>query len=654
MTLRWRIAAVYMMASAAMVAAQQSRDNAPPVSGTATISGTVLLAGTGKQAARRVRVTLTNLARTSPGLTTTTDDRGAFMFSGLPAGRFELRAYKAAYLTSSYGASRPERTGTPVVVKDGDVITNLSMTIARGGVISGMVRDARSRPVPGVTVRALRFGFNGVSGERTLGMPSLASQILTDDRGEYRTYGLPPGNYLVLVPAPDSARSGGPGLDDLRQLSVQDVRQAMEAAKSGAAFAAQGSAAATPAPRVNHAAVFHPGATDIGAATVITLGLGEERRGVDIAMQFVPTATITGTVTAPSGALPPTLSIRLIPGGPNTDLLAGAGLRGPTTQPRPDGTFAFGGIAPGTYTVKALMGTGRATTVPVDTPNMWAAAEITMTGRDVNVPLTLQPGMPINGRVVFEGTQPTPAELQALTFRLLPFGTGGELLSASGRVDAEGRFSFTSVPPDTFRILTMWTAPNASNIWAIKSAIASGRDAWEAPLRVEPGQPVELTVTYTDRPTSLAGVFQDRNGRAATDYYVVLFSADRTHWIPGSRRIRTTRPATDGAFSIRGIPPGEYYLAALTDLDANESNDPALLDELIKTAARVTLRDGETTKQDFRIGAPSLSRRTALIRAIVLWIADGRDVGEVLGTPGRSLVSQKRLATDERHGSASI
>jgi hypothetical protein len=78
--------------------------------------------------------------------------------------------------------------------------------------------------------------------------------------------------------------------------------------------------------------VFHPGATDIGAAVTIPLGLSEERRGVDVTIQLVPTATISGTVTAPSGELPPMLSVRLVPAGPQTELLAGAGLGGVTAQ----------------------------------------------------------------------------------------------------------------------------------------------------------------------------------------------------------------------------------------------------------------------------------------------------------------------------------
>ena len=63
-----------------------------------------------------------------------------------------------------------------------------------------------------------------------------------------------------------------------------------------------------------------------------------------------------------------------------------------------------------------------------------------------------------------------------------------------------------------------------------------------------------------------------------------------------------TRPGTDGSYSIKGLPPGEYHLAALPDLETGEWNDPVLLEQLVPSSAKVTLRDGETTTQAFRIG----------------------------------------------------
>jgi len=597
---RSRILLIFAIACGVAAAVQQpARDAARVSAGSASISGTVFVAGEAKQPARRVRVTLTNVAGASPGQTTTTDDGGAFTFRGLSAGQYELQAFKNAYLRASYGASRPDRPGTPVVVKDGDTIANLALTIARGGVITGVVRDVGGRPVPGLTVRVLKLGYNAVSGERTLGAPSAGSVAFTDDRGEYRAYGLPPGGYLVLVaPGPTSGRSN----DGIRQLTADEVRQAMQAARTGASIAASAPRPSLPLSpaRVNYAPVFHPDATDIRAAVTIALGVSEERTGVDIAIQRVPTATISGTISSPSGALPQFLSLQLVPAGGQTEMLAGAGLRGLSTQPRA-GLYMFTGVAPGSYTIKAIIGRGRS--APPNVPIQWAAADVHVSGQDLEVPLLLQPGVAINGRVVFEGSQPTAAELQTLSFLIVPPGSGGAAQSSGGgRVDAEGRFTFAGVTPDTYQFVTTWDSPGAREKWTIKGSTANGREAFETPLRVNPNETLDWTVTFTDKPTGLTGVLKDPGGRPATDYYILVFSSDRRYWTPGSRRVRMTRPATDGSYSVKGLPPGEYFLAAPTDLETGEWNDPMLLEQLVRSSARITLRDGQMTTQDFRIG----------------------------------------------------
>src|SRR5688572_164273 len=335
------IVVAFAIACGAAAAADQAGNNAPvPMPATGSISGTVFVAGSEKEPARRVRVTLNDVSRAAAGRTTTTDDRGAFMFQGVPAGRFEIQAFKPAYLRASYGASRPERAGTPVVVRDGDVVTNLTMTIARGGVITGTVRDVRGRVVSGVEVRALRIGYNALTGERTLGAPGTASVVTTDDRGEYRAFGLPPGGYLVLAAPPPSAQSGGRGADELRRMGTADVQRALltarGASRTGAAPAAAGASGATPPPsRVNYVPVFHPGVTDIAAAATVALDLSEGQMGVDITVDLVPAATVRGTVSDPSGELPSMLGVQLVPAGPHTEMLAGAGLRGTNGSLRP-------------------------------------------------------------------------------------------------------------------------------------------------------------------------------------------------------------------------------------------------------------------------------------------------------------------------------
>ncbi len=584
-------------------ARQQQRDvTAAPPAGTASIAGTVFLAGETKPPARKARVTLTNLAQSTPGQTATTDENGAFLFTGLPAGRFEIQAVKAAYLRASYGASRPERAGTPVVVKDGQAVAGLTLTMVRGGVITGTVRDQRSRPAANLPVRVLKVGYRALTGERTVGLPNAGASIVTDDRGVYRAYGLPPGAYLVLADLDLLSTHGqGPLETDIRVLSSADLQRAMQAARAGAIMSPPNASSTAPATRMNYASVFHPGVTDIAAAATIPLGAGEERSGVDISIQLSPTASVHGTVRDPSGPLPSPLSVSLIPAGPYIEMLAGAGIRGFSKNVGADGTFSFQGVPPGQYTATTQAGRGGRGS-PYELQR-WAKADITVNGGDLNVSLELKPGVPIAGRVVFEGTKPPdPADLQKLSFRLLPLGSGGQLLSiGGGQVDGEGHFTFPAVVPNVYQFTYLWPAPTTDR-WTLKSSVVNGKDAYESPLTITPDDNLEWTLTFTDAPTTLTGIFQDRSGRAATDYYLVIFATDRSRWTPGSRRIRTLRPATDGTFVAKGLPAGEYYLAALTDLDSGESNDPTLLEQLAKTAATVVLREGETRNQDFRIG----------------------------------------------------
>jgi hypothetical protein len=85
-------------------------------------------------------------------------------------------------------------------------------------------------------------------------------------------------------------------------------------------------------------------------------------------------------------------------------------------------------------------------------------------------------------------------------------------------------------------------------------------------------------------------------------YSVIAFSTDPVWWRERSRRVRMpVRPATDGRFTISGLPSGEYYLAVLTDFPPNEWSAPGFLETIVPGAIRVTIRDGETTTQDVRL-----------------------------------------------------
>ncbi len=82
---------------------------------------------------------------------------------------------------------------------------------------------------------------------------------------------------------------------------------------------------------------------------------------------------------------------------------------------------------------------------------------------------------------------------------------------------------------------------------------------------------------------------------------VVLFSTDRQQWGVASRFVASsTVTRSDGLFTIRNLPSGEYYAAAVPSLASEAWRDPALLESLISTAMHVSLNPG-TTQISLRI-----------------------------------------------------
>jgi hypothetical protein len=136
----------------------------------------------------------------------------------------------------------------------------------------------------------------------------------------------------------------------------------------------------------------------------------------------------------------------------------------------------------------------------------------------------------------------------------------------------------------------------------LESAIVGGVDIADLPIEIRPGESLTgAVITFMDRPTELTGRLQDASGQPASDYHLVVFPADRKLWTWPSRRIRTARPANDGTFVVRDLPPGEYLIAAAYDVEPGETSDPAFLDRLAPTSMKITLAEGERKVQDIRI-----------------------------------------------------
>jgi hypothetical protein len=94
---------------------------------------------------------------------------------------------------------------------------------------------------------------------------------------------------------------------------------------------------------------------------------------------------------------------------------------------------------------------------------------------------------------------------------------------------------------------------------------------------------------------SIAGHVTDAHAKPVDTYSVVVFPTDRKVWSADSRVVKFARPAQDGGFEVTGLPPGEYWVAAVEaiqgDQGARDFAKPEVLTALSSRATRVILAD---------------------------------------------------------------
>jgi hypothetical protein len=205
----------------------------------------------------------------------------------------------------------------------------------------------------------------------------------------------------------------------------------------------------------------------------------------------------------------------------------------------------------------------------------------------------------VSGRIAFRG-EAAPPDLAKLQITLVPLPsiTGAAIGTPPITPKADGTFRLADLAPGKYRLQM-----TGGGAWSLRSAVLNDRDVLDAPLEIPPGSNIDnLTITLIDRPSEVTGTLFDQLGRPAPEFAVVVFSTDRTQWTSAPRRLSgVVRLASDGRFSVIGLPPGEYYLAVLTDADPSQLADHSFLEQLASSAIRLTLAEGERKVQDVKM-----------------------------------------------------
>ena len=511
---------------------------------TARIRGRVFAADTGKPLAGAI-VALVNTRASNPterqGKWIRTDADGRWEAPDLPAGGYTLSVSKAGYLKIEYGQKRPFERGKTLDVAPGQLLDRIDLTLPRSGAITGRVFDEFGDPAAAVFVRALRQRY--VNGRRELtplaeALEGLANGggDLTDDLGQFRIYGLAPGDYFV-----------------------------------SAWFAPPGEAAAA----LGYPPIYYPGTPSAGEARRIRIGLGEETQNIDLTLVSARYAIVAGTVLNSLNS-PASASIQLV----TADPVAGEPVA--PTRAASNGTFTLRSVPPGdyrlnVYDVRPVPGAPEFTSVPVS-----------VSGEDLTA-LTVgtAPGAVATGRVVLEDGAKLGASLfvrsvttiaSAPTFSNLSVGVNPDLtFEVSGLA---GRQTFrTGLLPEG---------------WFLKSVTHDGVDITDTGYDFRAGQRISgIEIRLTRRATNLSGTVLEDSGKPVGDYTLVAFSTDADKWGYQTRFVRSARPDQDGNFTIRALPPDEYFVVALEYLETGQEFDPEQLANWKALATTVALRDGE-------------------------------------------------------------
>jgi protocatechuate 3,4-dioxygenase beta subunit len=588
-------AAGVMAAAAAGLADAQARDFSAQAkfepSGTASISGTIVTDDEPPRLLRRVVVRLTEAASTIQPRVVTSDEQGRYAFRDLPAGRYSVSASRQPYLTGMHGARRVAgpgavQTGTVIVVASGQDVRDITIKMHRGAVITGTVRDVTGEPARNFRVQAHYYQRAAAPGGRRL---VSQADVVTDDRGEYRLYGLPPGGYLI------SAAGGSGGGVLTSDMEIDRATQLADRASVVSAAVAPGSPAPPPPrrPEVGYAPLYYPGTADATNALVVSVGVAESRAGIDIQLAFVPFGSVEGKLVGPDGQPRAAHVVRVSGISSNA---AGSPSTFGQYQTDPQGRFVLSQLAPGTYLIDGRPAQG-------SEAGYWAQAEVVVAGGDQHITLTLQPAMTLKGRITFEAsTRKPPADLTRVRVSLTPVASGNTA-GPTGTAQASGEFNLSGVVPGRYLLSAALPVPSIESGWYLKSATINGRETLDVPVDIRAGEQItDAVITMTDQPTELVGTMTDSTGSPAPEYFIVVFAEDEAHWQFDSRRIMQSRPLSDGSFAFRNLPPGPYRLAAVTDVQQNEWFDPDFLRQLVPASIRIALTEQGKVRQDLRVG----------------------------------------------------
>jgi protocatechuate 3,4-dioxygenase beta subunit len=512
----------------------------------AEITGQVIDSGTGQPLKKAwVSARQSERSRGRGGSTSVTDAQGHFLLKDLDAGQYTLSVQRTGYVNQVYGQRYAGEQGTTVTLNPGQTLTDIVFHMIQGGVITGRVVDEDSEPVPRAQVQALQFRY--MQGRRRL-IP--VGNAMSDDRGEYRIFGIRPGQVYVRA----SLRGFGFGP------------------------AGEGTDSSAPSESMSYPPVFYPNVLDASQASSLAVRGGDEIH-VDFSMSPQRSYSVSGRVV---GGLQGTSGrgtwLMLMKRGEG-DFVFGPGLN---TGLREDNTFTFKQVLPGSYNLIAQQ--------QEEKGSASARVEIDVREGDIQgVVVALSPKVDVAGRVAFD-TTPEP-KISGINIALSPENMQDFMRGAYGQVKEDGSFTLQAAPDERYRLSAYGAPPGMY----LRAATAGRDDVLEKGYSPSTSRNLDL---YFAPGSSMSGTVNSSDGKGEPGVTVVL-APDRK--LAGLADVfHTATTDQNGHYQLQGLRPGAYHMYAFEHLEPGAYEDEEWLQGFADQAQTVHLGDGGQETVDLK------------------------------------------------------
>ena len=471
--------------------------------------------------------------------TVKTDDRGTFVIHDVAAGKYRIACVKQGFSLREYGAPRPLMPGDIFVVNGAGEKGPLTIEMTPSSRVSGRIVDLEKTPLAKLRVELMQF--KEFRDEWRL---IVVGSRETGSDGTYSFDSIPPGRYYIHT-----------------------ISRALVSARPK-----RSDARCTVGPKV-YGAVYYPGVDTPDSASALIVEEGMPTLVSDLVMELRDSTCAVGRIVFPRGGAEDVRISVLEPDSivQNTESIT------ETVTIHPSDDFEISAIPAGPYLISLL---------PQSSATIYQMHQVFLAPTETEM-FTLTLADKGRADLSLAGERSDDEDSKIDFSQLVVQFRSRRVIDKvfETHIDAGGHGTQQSLPEDSFTVHLDGLPEHAY----LKALQVNGQllpDTNEAFSPSTEG-PTSILLTLSNTAGSLDGLVVGGAPRRQLNATVILMATQGGQDLPVTIKLAAADAA--GHFTIGGIPPGDYSVLALGDLEWGSAYDPEVLSRYHSYASHISV-----------------------------------------------------------------